>query len=138
MMTVEMISMLGGGLAGFIFRYMAQSMENAQKTNEMLLQRQSVADDSADRAVNRGTHLGRRVLVFTVLWVLAVAPFLGALIGVPVWVENERAPWDLLGVFSGGWEQLKGIVILPELRAALLAAVGFYLGGSSLSRSKAP
>lgn len=135
-MSIELISMLGGALSGFIFRYMAQTTENQQKTTEMLLQKQVVADDSADRAASRGSHLGRRVLVFTVLWVLAVAPFVGALIGIDVWVEDERAPWDFLGIFTGGWEQLRGIVILPELRAALLAAVGFYLGGSTLARGK--
>ncbi len=135
-MSMELISMLGGGLAGFIFRFMAMSVENQQKTTEMLLQKQTAADDSADRAAKRGTHFGRRVLVFTVLWVLAVAPFVGALIGVDTWVENERAPWDLLGIFSGGWTKLQGIIVLPELRAALLAAVGFYLGGSSIARGK--
>ncbi len=135
-MSMELLSMLGGGLAGFIFRYMAMAAENQQRTTEMLLKTQAVADDSADRAAMRGTHLGRRVLVFTVLWVLAVAPFVGALLGVDVWVENERAPWDFLGLFSGGWESVQGIIILPELRAALLAAVGFYLGGSSIARGR--
>tara|TARA_B110000444_G_C18827604_1_gene591239 strand:+ start:1319 stop:1726 length:408 start_codon:yes stop_codon:yes gene_type:complete len=135
-MTTELLSMLGGGLAGFIFRFMAMSVENQQKTTEMLLKKQAMADDSADRAAMRGTHIGRRVLVFTVLWTLAVAPFIGALIGVDTWVENERAPWDVLGIFTGGWEQLQGIVVLPELRAALLAAVGFYLGGSSIAKGK--
>ena len=76
------------------------------------------------------------MLVFTVLWVLAVAPFLGALIGIDTWVESERAPWDFLGIFSGGWQKLQGIIVLPELRAALLAAVGFYLGGSSIAKGK--
>jgi hypothetical protein len=135
-MTLELLSMLGGGLMGFVFRFMAASLENQQKTTELLLQKQAVADDSADRANLRGSHIGRRVLVFTVLWVLAVAPFIGALYGVDVWVESERAPWDFLGLFTGGWEQLRGIVILPELRAALLAAAGFYLGGSSIARAR--
>ena len=135
-MSLELLSMLGGGLAGFIFRFMATSMENQQKVTEMVLQKQAAADDSADRAAKRGTHIGRRVLVFTVLWVLAVAPFLGALVGIDTWVESERAPWDFLGVFSGGWQKLQGIIVLPELRAALLAAVGFYLGGSSIAKGK--
>jgi hypothetical protein len=135
-MTIELISMLGGGLAGFIFRFMAMSLENQQKTTELLLHKQAAADDSADRAYLRGTHVGRRVLVFTVLWTLAVAPFFGSLIGVDTWVESERAPWDILGIFTGGWERLQGIVVLPELRAALLAAVGFYLGGSSIAKGR--
>jgi hypothetical protein len=70
---------------GFIFRYMGMVSENQQKTTELLLQKQAVADDSADRANMRGSHIGRRVLVFTVLWVLCLAPFLGALIGMPTW-----------------------------------------------------
>ena len=135
-MSLELISMLGGGLAGFIFRFMATSLENQQRTTEMLLQKQTMADDSADRAAKRGSHIGRRVLVFTILWVLAIAPFLGALLGIDVWVESERASWDFLGIFTGGWEQLRGIVILPELRAVLVAAAGFYLGGSAVARGK--
>jgi hypothetical protein len=121
---------------GFIFRYMGMVSENQQKTTELLLQKQAVADDSADRASMRGTHVGRRVLVFTVLWVLCLAPFIGGLIGMPTYVEDERAPWDILGLFTGGWNRLTGIVVLPELRAALLAAVGFYLGGSSIARGR--
>jgi hypothetical protein len=135
-MSAEILSMLGGGLAGFVFRFMATSIENQQKTTEMLLQKQAVADDSADRAAVRGSHVGRRVLVFTILWVLCLAPFIGGLIGMPTWVESERAPWDFLGLFTGGWDRLTGIVVLPELRAALLAAVGFYLGGSSIARGR--
>ena len=121
---------------GFIFRYMGMVSENQQKTTELLLKKQAVADDSADRASMRGSHIGRRVLVFTVLWVLCLAPFIGGLIGMPTYVEGERAPWDFLGIFTGGWDRLTGIVVLPELRAALLAAVGFYLGGSSIARSR--
>lgn len=135
-MNMELISMLGGALSGFVFRYMALSVENQQKTTEMLLQKQAMADDSADRAAKRGSHIGRRVLVFTVLWVLCLAPFIGGLIGMPTFVESERAPWDVLGLFTGGWDSLTGIVVLPELRAALLAAVGFYLGGSSIARGR--
>ncbi len=121
---------------GFIFRYMGMVSENQQKTTELLLKKQAVADDSADRASMRGSHIGRRVLVFTVLWVLCLAPFIGGLIGMPTYVEGERAPWDFLGIFTGGWNRLTGIVVLPELRAALLAATGFYLGGSSIARSR--
>lgn len=135
-MSVEIMSMLGGGLMGFIFRYMGMVSENQQKTTELLLKKQAVADDSADRASLRGSHVGRRVLVFTVLWVLCLAPFIGGLIGMPTYVEAERAPWDFLGIFTGGWDRLTGIVVLPELRAALLAAVGFYLGGSSIARGR--
>lgn len=134
---IEILSMMGGGLAGFLFRFMAQQAEAQNNAMEALIKAQGVADESADRAAGRvGSHLGRRVLTFTVLWVLCIAPFIGAAVGIPTFVESDRAPWDFLGLFTGGWEKLSGIVILPELRAALLAAVGFYLGGSSVARSK--
>jgi len=107
-MTIELLSMLGGGVAGFIFRFLAMQSENQQKTTEMLLKKQTVADDSADRAALRGTHVGRRVLVFTILWVLCLAPFVGALLGVDTWVEGDRAPWDILGLFTGGWDRVQG------------------------------
>ncbi len=133
---MEILSMLGGGLAGFVFRFMAMQAQGQLELTKSLIEKQAVADDSADRAADRGSHIGRRVLVFTVLFTLAVAPFVGALVGIPTFVESESAPWDFLGLFSGGWTELRGIVVLPELRAALLAAVGFYLGGSTIARGK--
>ena len=128
-MSLELLSMLGGGLAGFIFRFMATSMENQQKVTEMVLQKQAAADDSADRAAKRGTHIGRRVLVFTVLWVLAVAPFLGALIGIDTWVESERAPWDFLASSPEAGKSFRalscylsfGLLFLPPLVFTLAA-----------------
>jgi hypothetical protein len=135
-MNLELISMLGGGLMGFVFRFMAMQAESQQAAFEAVLKKQKASDDSHDRAAKRGGHLGRRVLVFTILWVLCLAPFLGAVTGVSTFVESERAPWDLLGIFTGGWDEIKGIVVLPEMRAALLAAVGFYLGGSAISRGR--
>ena len=133
-MNVELLSILGGGLAGFVFRFMASQQAAQAATVQQLIGLQTAADDSADRAAARGSHLGRRVLVFTILWVLCLAPFIGAIIGVDTFVETPRADWDLLGLFTGGWEKVSGIIIIPELRTALLAAVGFYLGGSAVSR----
>ena len=74
-MSTEIMSMLGGGLAGFIFRFMAASIENQQKTTEMLLQKQAVADDSADRAaVRRRRRRGRSTPVPDISMLLGPAP----------------------------------------------------------------
>ena len=135
-MNAELIAMVGGGLAGFVFRFMSAQQEAQAETVKQLIQLQGVADTSADRAATRGSHVGRRVLIFTVLWVLTLAPFVGALLGIDTYVEAERADWDFLGLFTGGWDKLQGIVIIPELRTALLAAVGFYLGNSSVSKGR--
>ena len=133
-MPIELLSMLGGGVAGFIFKFVATQQEAQERAFERVVKSQELADQSNDRAALRGTVLGRRVLLFTILWAVALAPFVAALIGIPTYVETERASWDVLGWFTGGFEQLQGVIVLEELRAAVVAAVGFYLGSGAVSR----
>lgn len=135
-MPIELLSMLGGGVAGFIFKFVATQQEAQERAFERVVQSQELADQSNDRAAVRGTVLGRRVLLFTILWVVALAPFAAAIIGIPTYVETERAPWDVLGWFTGGFQQLQGVIVLEELRAAVVAAVGFYLGSGAVSRRR--
>lgn len=135
-MNLELISMLGGGVAGFVFNFMAAQAEQQSRAVDSLIKLQGVADDSSDRAAARGGTFGRRVLLFAILFLVAAAPFFGALLDVPTFVETERADWDLLGIFTGGYEELKGIIILEEVRAALIAAVGYWLGGAAVGRKR--
>ena len=48
-MTLELLSLLGGGAVGFVFRLIAAQQEASSKQMELLLKAQGVADDSADR-----------------------------------------------------------------------------------------
>ncbi len=136
-MFIELLSMLGGGVAGFFFRMIAMQSEANSNALEMLIKAQGVSDESADKASKRGTHIGRRAVVFTILWVVALAPFVGALLGIPTFVESDRAFWDIFGIFTGGFEKIQGIVLLDEFRVGLLACVGYYLGSSAVGRSRA-
>lgn len=131
-MTLELISMLGGGVAGFIFKFIAAQQEAAAAALDALIKKQGVADDSADRASARGGAFGRRVLLFAILWVVALAPFVGALFGVGTYVESPKAWWDIFGLFSGGWQELQGIILLDEFRVGLLASIGYYMGASAV------
>lgn len=133
-MTLELISMLGGGVAGFIFRFMAMQAEAQAGAVEALIKKQGVADDSADRAAKRGTVFGRRMLLVGILWVVALAPFLGSLMGISTFVETSPAGWDFFGIFTGGFEELRGIVLLEEFRVGLLACIGYYMGSSAVGR----
>lgn len=135
-MTIELISMLGGGVAGFIFRLISMQAEAQAGALEALIKAQGVADDSADRAAKRGTVFGRRMLLVGILWVVALAPFVGSLLGISTYVETTREWWDFLGIFSGGFEELRGIVLLEEFRVGLLACIGYYLGSSAVGRSR--
>ena len=133
-MTLELISMLGGGVAGFIFRLISMQAEAQAGALEALIKVQGVADDSADRAAKRGTVFGRRMLLVGILWVVALAPFIGSLVGIPTFVESSPAGWDIFGLFTGGWTELKGIVLLEEFRIGLLACIGYYMGSSAVGR----
>ncbi len=133
-MTPELISMVGGGLMGFVFRFIAAQQEATTQALQMSMQLQDAADASADRASARTGSWVRRVLSLTVLFALILAPFALALVGLPTYVEREQAPWDIFGVFTGGWEAVNGYLVLPEVRSAMLAVVAFYLGSSQVGR----
>ncbi len=129
-MTLELLSLLGGGAAGFVFRLIAAQQEASSKQMELLLKAQGVSDDSSDRAASRGSIFGRRLLLGAILWVVAIGPLISAILGFPTFVESPRSDWDPLGWFTGGFKPLEGLVVLEEMRSALVAAVGFYLGSS--------
>ncbi len=134
-MTPELLSMIGGGLMGFVFRYIAAQQEAQTKAMEMSMRLQDAADASADRASARTGSWVRRVLSLTVLFGLIGAPFGLALVGLPTYVEREQAGWDVLGLFTGGYEAVHGYLILPEVRSAMLAVVAFYLGSSQVGKT---
>ena len=133
-MTPELLSMVGGGLMGFVFRFISAQQEAQAEALKRTLQLQDAADASADRAAARTGSWVRRVLSLTVLFGLIGAPFGLALLGLPTYVEREQAGWDVFGIFTGGWEAVNGYLILPEVRSAMLAVVAFYLGSSQVGK----
>ena len=52
-MPVEILAMLGGSLSGFIMKLIASQAQAQQNQLNMMLKKQGVADDSADRAAKR-------------------------------------------------------------------------------------
>lgn len=135
-MTFEILSMLGGSVVGFVFRFMAMQAEAQASALEAVIKAQGAADESADRAAARGTVFGRRMLLVGILWVVALAPFIGSLLGIPTFVESDPAGWDLFGIFTGGFKELRGIILLEEFRIGFLACIGYYLGSSAVGRSR--
>ena len=133
-MSIELIAMLGGGVSGFVMKMIAAQAEAQSRNFEMMLQKQSLADESAEKAAARGGVWIRRIFVFFILFAVILAPFILSLTGVPVTVEKEGLGGllKLIGLGSGGWESLQGFVVLPEVRQAMLAIVGFYFGSSQV------
>ena len=131
-MTLELLSMLGGGVAGFLMRFIAAQSEAQAAAFKQMIDAQSAADDSADRAAARSGGVWiRRAIVAAILFAVVLAPFILSFFQVPVVVETEGPWWDVLGVL-GGWEAVQGFILLPEVRQGMLAILGFYFGSSQV------
>mgnify|MGYP006892605507 CR=1 FL=1 len=131
---IEIISMLGGSLIGFAFRFMAAQQESLDGALRRSMAAQESADTSAAQAAQRGGTWVRRGLALAVVFGLIIAPFILSLLGLPTYVEVPADGWDIFGVFTGGWEKVEGYLILPEVRQAMLAVVGFYLGSAQVGK----
>jgi ABC-type phosphate transport system permease subunit len=134
-MTLELIAMLGGGVAGFVMKMIASQVENQTRLFDRMIQKQSVADASADLAAKRTGSAGvqmRRIITFSVIFAIVIAPFIFAFMtDVPITIQKD-SHW-LFGLFSSTkWESIQGFVILPEIRQTALAIVGFYFGSSQV------
>ncbi len=130
-MTVELLAMLGGGVSGFLMKLIAAQAEAQGRALEAMIQRQNVADLSADKASARGGVWVRRLLTASVVFAIIIAPFVFAFTDVGVTVQTETK--GFLGLFSRiQWQNMQGFVILPEVRQTALAIVGFYFGSSQV------
>lgn len=138
-MTLELLSLLGGGVAGFVFRMIASQAEASQRLLEAQLKRVSeitpIADESADRASLRGGVLMRRFIVLSVMLAVVFLPFVLALLDKPIFVEQgPQEWWDIFGIFTGGFKEVAGFLILDEVRTSLMAIVGFYFGQATVNK----
>lgn len=133
-MSMELLAMLGGGVSGFVMKLIAAQAQSQSRLLEMQLSKQKAADKSAGQAALRGGVWVRRMFVLFILFAVILAPFILSFFNTPVTIEKEQAKGLLgfLGIGGGGWKSLEGFVILPEVRQAMLAIVGFYFGSSQI------
>lgn len=138
---MELASLLGGALSGFIFKMMAQKAANAQAQFEMFIKTIQAKDASADAAVkrvpnNKAGQWIRRFIVVSIMFGVILAPLLLVSFDKPIAVEIQTPVKEhLFGLWSTGGKtvfyELKSYLLIPELRTALLAIIGFYFGQSS-------
>ena len=137
-MSIELIAMLGGSIAGFVMKLIAAQSQAQSHQLEMMLQKQELADVSADKALARGGIWVRRLITVVILFAVVVAPFVVSYTGqgVSVLSEGNKGLFGFLGSIIGfggnNWETVEGFVLLPEVRQGLLAILGFYFGSSQI------
>ena len=141
---MEILSLLGGALSGFIFKMMAQKAADEQAKFTMWIQAVKASSESADAATKRvpndkAGHWIRRVIVVSILFGVILAPFVLAILGKPVIVEvSVPVKEHLFGLFSTGGKvqfyQLGSYLLIPEIRQALLIILGYYFGNASAKR----
>lgn len=141
---MEIASLVGGALSGFIFKMMAQQAADRQAQFEMWIKTVQASDASQDLAAKRtpndkaGNWI-RRVIVLSILFGVILAPFVLAIMGLPVIVEIDLpVKQHLFGLWSSGGKtqfyELKSYLLVPEIRQALLMILGYYFGNSSAKR----
>lgn len=139
-MPVEIITLFGGSLAGFLFKMMAKSSENRHKEFQMALKAQEQADKSAENAAKRDASNGgmwtRRVIVLCILFGVILAPLIATLMSIPVIIEVDQVKPIFFGLLGNRSEKLFvevfGYVLIPEIRQALTAIIGFYFGQATV------
>ena len=142
MIPAEILTMAGGSLVGFFFKLVAKRAENEQKRFEMFMKEKEFADASADKAVQRvGVDAGkwvRRLIVVSVLFGVILAPFVVTFLNHPIVVEElitRKILWGLLGTKTEPvFIEVEGYLLVPEIRQALTAIIGFYFGQATVKR----
>jgi len=135
-MSTELLAMLGGGASGFMFKLIGTLVQNQAAVTEGLIKKQKASDDSADAAAARVDAFGawtRRIIVFTVLFGVIIAPFILAHSDEGVTVATDYSKW--FGFSKGTtYETLHGYIILPEIKTAIISIISFYFGSAAVSK----
>lgn len=142
-MPIELITMIGGSITGFIFRYLAERAKERAELYKIAMGYKKAEIEGADAAAKRvpldAGKWVRRVIVVCCLFGVILAPFILSLLGMStiVQVDTEQPTW-FFGLFGGGTEtvfvELKGYLMQPTVTQTLSAIVGFYFGNATAAR----
>ena len=119
---------------------MAQRAKDRQDQFEMMMKRHKAQEKAHDAAAQRvpidAGKWVRRCIVGVILFGVVIAPFLLALLGLPTVVQiDEESRSFFWGLIGGGQEvkfvEMKGYLLIPEVRQTLTAIVGFYFGAAT-------
>ena len=138
-MPTELISLIGGGLVGFIFRFIAQKSQDQKELFERMMAANKQTNENQNAAVQRvPLDIGkgvRQIIVLSVLFATLLAPFILPFFGVPTFVEVDATQTNLLGpdTLKKYFVEVNGYLFTSENREILLSIVGFYFGSAAAS-----
>jgi hypothetical protein len=140
MFSAELISLVGGGFTGFLFKYLAQKSADQKELFQQLIQSNKQTTDNQNQAAQRVPldtgRVVRQIIVLTVLFGAFAAPFILPFFGVPTFVEVDvKNPEFLFGLIPAtakkAFVEINGFFWTSENREVLLSIVGFYFGTSA-------
>lgn len=142
MLTPEFLSLIGGSLTGFVFKYLAETREMRREQFEMFMKNKKADREDQNAAIQRVGHeagkIVRRTIVIAVLFGTIIAPFVLPFFGIPTVVEIRTITEPFLGIIGGGhdvqFHNVYGYLFTEENRQILLSIVGFYFGSATARR----
>jgi len=142
MIPMELLTLVGGSVAGFIFRHMAENRKNTQENFQRAMDSHKQTEASRNAAVQRvPIDAGRGVrqtIVLVILFGTILAPFILPFFGIPTVVEVEHtSPEWLFGLIPSNtttlFQTVNGYLFTTENRQILVSIVGFYFGSAAAS-----
>lgn len=140
MIPTELISLIGGSVAGFFFRHMAEKRQAEKEAFERLLAQNDRTNRNQGEAVKRvpldAGKAVRRFIVVMVLFGTIIAPFVLPFFGIPTVVEVEQInPEQFFGIVPETKEKIfktvNGYLFTQENRQILVSIIGFYFGSAA-------
>lgn len=140
MIPTELVSLLAGGVTGFIFRHMAEKRQAEKEAFDRLIAASTRTNLHQNEAVKRvpvdAGRTVRQLIVLMVLFGTIAAPFVLPFFGIPTVVEVQQSnPEILFGLIPESKETIfqtvNGYLFTQENRQILVSIVGFYFGAAT-------
>ncbi len=137
-MPIELMTMAGGAISGFLFQMAANAQKDRAEQFKMLSKTHKMTEDSIKAARAFDTPSSNWVRRFIVVCSYGIAMFLiVAGLFVPTNIITDIPTFNFLGLTLGGGIEvikLNGIVAYPWIAQSVMAIIAFYFGQKPAKR----
>lgn len=136
---IELLTVGGGALMGYVFKYMALAQKDRADQMNLAIAGVKATDESQNNASQRGGIWARRFIVLVMFSILAMITVGSGLIDVPVNIITMPEPESW---FFGLWTEkalpvlteVRGMIYDDTIRHTILAIIGYFFGQGTASR----